>query len=214
LPRITPEDLARSWVPDEAVGTLAEAVNGNAYYFNPAGVDAARTRRALDALRRRGVRTPAVVYLEARSPIARGRLDDAEAALHRVAADHAASTPFPLGPYEPVLPLETLARLELGKPHDRRGERVPALTEYRHVRAALDALRPEVPPDSTVPTLTDWATSARAAASRIAWRGRSPLTPWGAPADEGPAAGPVDCEIVVDYLHSAICNLQSQFKGP
>lgn len=168
LPAIGRRELDLLWAPEDAVGTLAESLNGNGYYFDPAAVDSARTHRALDALRRHRIRTPEVRYLEARLLMVEGRLEEAEASLRRIATDSSVTEPFPLGPYQPLLPVQMLARLELGKVHDLRGERTAALEEYAHVRRALELLRPPMPADSDFPTLTDWATMARASASRIA----------------------------------------------
>jgi hypothetical protein len=164
LPRFTPADVRRAWAPEDAIAALRETLDGNAYYFNPSGTRLELARRHLDALREHGVDTDLRRYYDARLCVVEGRLEEASDLLRGIIASPGA---VGLGPWEGVLSIQQLARLELGKVHDLRGERDIALEEYRQLLTELDGIDRPVPDDSVFVNLVDWVTRAAPVADSI-----------------------------------------------
>jgi len=167
FPPITAADARRRTLPEDALRILREALDGNAYYFNPAEVDLPLARRQLALLASHGVGSDLARYYEARLRVIEGRLDEAETHL-RVIIDRSVADEFvPIGPWPPILSVRHLAFLELGKVLDLRGRRDSALANYRRVAAVLDSIRPPVPDDSVFVNRSDWLTGARRTVTRI-----------------------------------------------
>lgn len=167
LPRFTPADVRGGWAPDDAIASLRETLDGYGYYFNPAGTRLELARRHLDALRQHGVDNDLCRYYEARLGVVEGRLENASDLLMAIIAKPRSSQTVGLGPWGGVLTVQQLARLELGKVHDLRGERDAALEQYGQLLTELERMQRPLPDDSTFVNLVDWVTRAAPAAAEI-----------------------------------------------
>jgi len=167
LPRFTPADVRRAWAAEDAIAALRETLDGNAYYFNPSGTRLELARRHLAALREHGVDTDLRRYYDARLCVVEGRLEEATGLLRGIIARPRSPGAVGLGPWEGVLSVQQLARLELGKVHDLRGQRDMALKEYRELLTELDGIDRPVPDDSVFVNLVDWVTRAAPVAGSI-----------------------------------------------
>lgn len=167
FPPINLSEARQRALPQDALRILREALDGNAYYFNPAGVDLALVRRQLDALRRLQSASDLARYYEARLRVTEGRLPEAASLLKAILDRQGPAESLPIGPWPPALSVRQIALLELGKVFDLRGDRDSALASYRRVAADLDSIRQPVPDDSIFVNRTDWLTRAPLLIARL-----------------------------------------------
>lgn len=168
LPAITPADAVAAWEPLDSLGTLREAMDGVLFYFDPEAVDLTLVREHLERLARAGVDTEEVRYFRARALGLEKRYDEAEALLGAVGQFRSGETfsyRLTNGWWE--FPVAFMARVELAKIQDLRGNRTAALAGYRAALIDLERMTPPVPADDSFRDLEAWITDGHIAFYKV-----------------------------------------------
>ncbi len=168
LPEISAEEIAAAWRPKDSLGTLRESLDGALFYFNPEGVDMALVREHLTRLERADIDSEEVKYFRARSLVLQKKFGEAEPllrALGSMESGEGFSYRLTNGWWE--FPVAFMARLELAKLEDLKGNREQALAGYQALLSDLEKMTPTIPPDESFRDLEAWITDGHFAFYRI-----------------------------------------------
>ncbi len=168
LPEISAEEVAAAWRPKDSLGTLRESLDGALAYFNPEGVDMTLVREHLARLERAGIDSEEVKYFRARSLVLQKKFGEAESLL-RALGDMRTGEGFSYrltnGWWE--FPVAFMARLEMAKLEDLKGNREQALAGYQALLSDLEKMTPTIPPDESFRDLEAWITDGHFAFYRV-----------------------------------------------
>jgi hypothetical protein len=168
LPEISPPEVAAAWTPKDSLGTLRESLDSTLFYFNPEGVNMELVGQHLARLERAGVDSEEVRYFRARSLVLQKKYGEAEALL-RPLRDSQSGMTFSYrltnGWWE--FPVAFMARLELAKIEDLKGNREQAVAGYRGALSDLEKMTPAIPLDESFGDLEAWITDGHFVFYRI-----------------------------------------------
>ena len=168
LPAISEDEVAAAWTPKDSLGTLRESLDGVLFYFNPEGVDMDLVREHLGRLERAGISGEESKYFRARSLVLQKKYNEAEMLLGELGSSLSGegfSYRLTNGWWE--FPVAFMARVELAKIQDMKGNREAALAGYRAALSDLEKMTPAIPPDESFPDLEAWITDGHFAFYRI-----------------------------------------------
>jgi len=168
LTAVSAQEVAAAWVPKDSIGTLRESLDGALYYFDPEGVPTELVREHLNRLERAGIDSEEVRYLRARSLTLQKKYGEAEALLRPLGRSESGkgfSYRLTNGWWE--FPVAFMARVEMAKLEDLKGDREQAVTRYKAALADLEKITPAVPADDSFRDIEAWVTDGHFAFYRV-----------------------------------------------